>query len=151
MKHPGTILLPASGGSRNLSRRRPWPNNVSVMGCKEGMAHVFAVQVQSWFNITRVAVQGWSEPWIYPLLQIFGRALGQCRVVNCLEARKLSWYIGLHLGVDVGIQVPKPLPIYLGCRGKSKNCDKPINYTVRVSGRFLFFKLSWQIGQEVQH
>jgi len=25
--------------------------------CKEGMAHVFAVQVQIWFNITRVAVQ----------------------------------------------------------------------------------------------
>jgi hypothetical protein len=44
-QHPARVLVPASWRARNLSR------------CKEGMACVFAIQVQSWLNITCVAVQ----------------------------------------------------------------------------------------------
>ncbi len=77
-QHPGRIQVPRASGARKLSR------------CKEGMARVFAVQVQSCFNITRVAVQGWSEPRVYLLLQSFWRALEQCQVTNCLEGRNLS-------------------------------------------------------------
>jgi len=41
--HPGRVLVPASWRARKLSR------------CKEGMARVFAVQVQILLSITRVA------------------------------------------------------------------------------------------------
>jgi hypothetical protein len=39
-----------------LSRRAPRERS-EQRGCKEGMARVFAVQVQNWLNITRIAVQ----------------------------------------------------------------------------------------------
>jgi len=80
--HPGRIQVPRASGAKKLSR------------CKEGMARVFAVQVQNWFNITRVAVQGWSEPLIYPLLQNWLEALAQCRGTIYLGASNLSRYIG---------------------------------------------------------
>ena len=46
---PGTL-------ARKLSRRAPHERS-EQRGCKEGMARVFAVQVQSWLSITSVAVQ----------------------------------------------------------------------------------------------
>jgi hypothetical protein len=59
--------------------------------CKEGMARVFAVQVQILLSAGAVAVQSWSEPRIYPRLQIWLRALAQCHGTICLEASNLSW------------------------------------------------------------
>jgi hypothetical protein len=44
---------------------------------KGGYGALFAVMIQNLMSITRVAVQVWSEPRIYPLLQSFGRALAQ--------------------------------------------------------------------------
>ena len=46
------------------------------------------------------------------------------------------------LWANAGIRVLKPLQICLGGRTKSKNCDEPINYTVRVSVS-VFINLSW--------
>jgi len=51
---------------------------------------VFAVQVQSLFSITRVAVQVGSESRIYHRLQSWLLALAQCRGTNYLGARNLS-------------------------------------------------------------
>jgi len=60
---PGRVPVPRVLGARKLSR------------CKEGMARVFAFQVQSLLSITSVAVQVLSEPRIYPRLQSWLRAL----------------------------------------------------------------------------
>jgi len=54
------------------------------------MARVFAVMVQVLLRVGAIAVQVWSEPRIYPRLQIWWRALAQCRGTNCLGAINLS-------------------------------------------------------------
>ena len=58
--------------------------------CKEGMARVFAVMVQILLSAGAIAVQVWSEPRIYFRLQIWLRALAQCRGTNCLGGSNLS-------------------------------------------------------------
>ena len=60
---------------------------VTVQG---GYGAHFAVQVQSFVSITRVAVQVLSKPRIYPRLKSWWWALAQCRVTIYLEARNLS-------------------------------------------------------------
>ena len=57
---------------------------------KGGDGALFAVMVQILLSITRVAVQVWSEPRIYPRLQSWRRALAQCRGTNYLEGSNLS-------------------------------------------------------------
>ena len=60
----GEVVLPDDStgqGPGTLARK--------LSRCKEGMARVFAVRVQILLSITRVAVQGLSEPQIYPRLQ----------------------------------------------------------------------------------
>src|SRR5512133_3009957 len=52
----------------------------------------FAIKVQSLLSITRVAVQVKSEPGTYLRLQIWLRALAQCRDTICHGARNISWY-----------------------------------------------------------
>jgi hypothetical protein len=77
--------------------------------CKEGMARVFAVMVQILLSITSVAVQIVSEP-------------------------KICQGAGFKLRADARIRVQRPLQICLGCRGKSKKCDKQLTFIVRVIG-----------------
>ena len=60
------------------------------MGCKEGMARVFAVMVQILLSITRVAAQVKSEPGNYHGTGYLSGALAQCRGTICLGASKLS-------------------------------------------------------------
>jgi len=72
-------------GSRYFSQKA-----VMVQG---GYGAVFAIQVQSLWSITRVAVQSFSEQRIYHWLQSWWRALVQCRGKKLIEARKLSRYI----------------------------------------------------------
>jgi hypothetical protein len=97
----GRILVPRASGARKLSR------------CKEGLARVFAVNVQSLLSITRVAVQVLSEPQIYHRLQILLRALAQCRDTKLIEAKKLSRCIGALLDADSSVRVQEPLLICL--------------------------------------
>ena len=40
---------------------------------------------------------------------------------------------GFLLRADVGVRVQRPLQISLGCRSKSKKCDKQLTHIVRVS------------------
>ncbi len=63
---------------------------------------------------------------------IFGRALAQ-RWMQSVSKPEIYPGAGLKLRADVGFRVPKPITICLGDRNKSKNCDEPIIYTVRVS------------------
>jgi hypothetical protein len=81
----GEVVLPDAStgqGPGTLARK--------LSRCKEGMARVFAVMVQILLSITRVAVQGLSEPRIYPRLQSWWQAPAQCRGTSCLGARNLS-------------------------------------------------------------
>ena len=43
-------------------------------------------------------------------------------------------------GAKVGVRVPRPLRICLGCRSKSKKCDKQLTFIVRVMWRFLLIQ-----------
>jgi len=58
-----------------------------LFATKSGMARVFAVMVQILLSAGAIAVQVRSEQRIYPWLQIWLRALAQCRGTNFLEAR----------------------------------------------------------------
>jgi hypothetical protein len=81
----GEVVLPdASTGQGPGTPRQRGQKAVTVQG---GYGALFAVRVQILLSITRVAVQGWSEPRIYPRLQVWWRALAQCRGTNCLGAR----------------------------------------------------------------
>jgi len=84
----GEVVLPdASTGQSTGTPRQRGQKAVTVQG---GYGALFAIQVQSLLSITSVAVQVWSEPRIYPRLQIWLRALAQCRGTNYLVARNLS-------------------------------------------------------------
>ncbi len=57
------------------SGQGPGTLGTNLSRCEEGMARVFAVQVQCLLHAGAVQVQGLSEPRIYPRLQILLRAL----------------------------------------------------------------------------
>jgi len=62
---------------------------VTVQG---GYGALFAVRVQIFVSITRVAVQVVSKPVNYHGTELLLGALAQCRGTSCLEARNLSRY-----------------------------------------------------------
>jgi hypothetical protein len=68
------------------------------------MACVFAVQVQNWLSITRVALQGYLESGNLSRYRYFVNSSGAVRVYHQLQS--------CH-----------------GCRSKSKNHDEPINFS----------------------
>jgi hypothetical protein len=92
-------------------------------------------------SITRVAVQVLSEPINYHRLQILLGVPAQCRGTKLIEARKLSRCIEALLRADARIRVQETLQNCLGSRSKSKKCDKPINYIVRVIVRLFVFSV----------
>jgi hypothetical protein len=82
-----------------VTRRKHWVGSLyfshKIVTVQGGYGALFAVRVQILLSITRVAVQVLSEPRPdsyrdYPRLQIWWRALAQCRGTSCLEVRKLS-------------------------------------------------------------
>jgi len=89
MTHNGPAIW---GGCVTRREHRPRPEFFSqkAVTVQGGDGALFAVMVQILMSITRVAVQVWSEPRIYPRLQSYLRALAQCRGTNCLGARNLS-------------------------------------------------------------
>ena len=86
---------------------------IKLSRCKEGMARVFAVQVQSWLIFTRVAIQSWMRVINLSPVTNFIRCCGAVRIY--LDALSC-----------------------LGSRSKSKNRDEPINFIVRVSTSAVF-------------
>jgi hypothetical protein len=81
----GEVVLPDASTGQN-----PGTLAKKLSRCKEGMACVFAVMVQILLRTGAIAVQFWSEPRIYPRLQIWWRALAQYRGTNYLEGSNLS-------------------------------------------------------------
>ena len=80
----------------------------SVMGCKEGMARVFAVRVQSWL-----------------------RVLAQCRGTSCLGARNLS-LCRIYIADRCACPGANTITNLSWVQELSKNRDKPIKHTDRV-------------------
>jgi hypothetical protein len=87
----GRLCYPTHPGRKAVSRNR---GTKFLRPGKEGMARVFAVQVQCLLHAGAIQVQGLSEPQIYPRLQILLLALAQCRGTICHGAGNLSRYIG---------------------------------------------------------
>ena len=89
----GEVVLPDdSTGQSPGTPSRVLGRATKLSQCKEGLARVFAIQVQSLLSITRVAVQVLSEPRAYHRLQSWLGAMAQCRGTMLIEARKLSRY-----------------------------------------------------------
>jgi len=76
--------------TRRSIRAGSWCFSHKVVPVRGEYGAVFAVRVQSFMSITRVAVQVGSEPRIYPQLQSWWWALAQCRGTNYIGARNLS-------------------------------------------------------------
>jgi len=89
--HNGPAIWGGCVTRRSIGRKAV-PVGQEAIPVQGGYGALFAVRVQILLSITRVAVQGWTEPRIYPRLQSWWRALAQCRGTNCLGARKLSRY-----------------------------------------------------------
>ena len=53
---------------------------------------------------------------------------------NCVQMRALT----AVASAKAGVRVQRPLQICLGCRSKSKNCDKQLTHIVRVIKRYIF-------------
>ena len=82
--------------TRRKHRSRPVNFSQKTVTVQGGYGALFAVRIQSFVSITRVAVQVVSEPRIYPRLKSWWRAHAQCRGTICLGARKLSRYTGFN-------------------------------------------------------
>jgi hypothetical protein len=78
----GEVVLPDAGTGQS-----PGTLADKLSRCKEGMARVFAVMVQILLSAGAIAVQVRSKPRICHRLQIWWRALAQCRGTNYLEGR----------------------------------------------------------------
>ena len=117
--------------TRRKHRAGSWYFSQKAVTVQGGYGALFAVQVQILLSITSVAVQVLMEPRTYPRLQSWLGALAQCRGKKLIGAIKLSRYNGIKLRADERIRMQEPLQICL--EGTiCKNCDEPINYTVRV-------------------
>ena len=125
---------------------------IKLSRCKEGMARVFAVQVQSLLHTGAVAVQGQlSGRKVVSVAKSDKWALAQCRGKICLGARNLSWCRILIAGrcACPGAtaitnlsweQVQKLRSVATKPRlGGRKNRDKQLTHIVRVIGRCYCF------------
>ena len=58
---------------------------------------------------------------------------GAAIAVQIISEPEICHGAGFYLRADAGVLVQEPLPICLGCRSKSKKCDKQLTFIVRVS------------------
>jgi len=112
--------------TRRKHRAESWYFSRKTVTVQGGYGALFAVMVQILLRAGAIAVQFVSEP-------------------------EISQGAGLKLHVDARVRVQQPLQICLGCRSKSKKCDKQLTHIVRVMGQALFIclgtrKLSWYMN-----
>ena len=130
---PSRVPVPRASGARKLSRCKPARlNDVSRSG-GEGMAHF----LPSWYKFYCVLARSrfkfdWSRELIpgYKAIGVHWRSVG----AQIVSKPEISHGAGFKLSEDVRVRVQQPLQICLGCRSKSKKCDKQLTHIVRVSG-----------------
>ena len=67
-----------------------------------------------------------------PVTKLVG-GTGAAIAVQIISEPEICHGAGFYLRADAGVLVQVPLPICLGCRSKSKKCDKQLTFIVRVS------------------
>ena len=124
------MLADASTGQNPGTLARS-PERSEGSRCKEGMAH-FLPSGYKFYLALRVSRYNFdrSHEFIpgYNAVSVHWRSVA----VQIVSKPEISQGAGFKLRVDERVRVQQPLQICLGCRSKSKKCDKPINYTVRV-------------------
>jgi hypothetical protein len=99
--------------------------------CKEGMAHF----LPSWYKFNCVLARSRYKfdrsREIIPGYKVWG---GHWRGVaaQAVSESEICHGAGFNLRADARTRVQRPLRIYLGCRSKSKKCDKQLTHIVRV-------------------
>jgi hypothetical protein len=88
--------------------------------CKEGMASVFAVQVQSWLNITRVAVQTFKVTEKLSRYCYFLKNTGAVSRYNLSRSQKLVKVQKLYCEYWREVWVPRSAGIVLVLGAKAK-------------------------------
>jgi len=119
-KHPGRIQVPRASGAGKLSR------------CKEGMAHF----LPSWYKFYKaLRVSRYKFDRSREFIPGYKVSCGHWRsvAVQTISEPDICHGAGFKLRADARVRVQQPLQICLGCRSKSKKCDKLIDPTVRVS------------------
>ena len=107
--------------------------------CKEGMACVFAVQVQSWLNITRVAVQTFKVTEKLSWYCYFINSTGAVSRYNLSRSQKLVKVQKFDCEFWREVRVPRSAGIVLvaGAKAKTMTNNLPILSVLGVRN-FLF-------------
>ena len=91
--------------------------------CRPGTNFIASLRVSRYkFDRSREFIPGYKFGW---------RALAQCRGTN-LSKPEIYHGARVSLQADARVQVHRTLRICLGCRSKSKKCDKQLTHIVRV-------------------
>jgi hypothetical protein len=123
---PGSVLVPRGSGARKLSR------------CKEGMAHFLPSRYKV-YRALRVSRYKFDRS--HEFITGYKVSCGHWRSVAVQTISEPEIYHGaeFELRADERVRVQEPLQICLGCRSKSKKCDKQLTHIVRVRHRVLVF------------
>ena len=104
--------------TRRKHRAESWYFSRETVTVQGGYGVLFAVMVQIWLSAGAIAVQVWSEPHIYPRLQIWLRALARSRYKPlhiCLEGRSKAKSVTNNLPIlSVLVQVVLLIVLYAG-------------------------------------
>jgi hypothetical protein len=110
-------------GSRYFSQEA-----VTVQG---GYGALFAVMVQ-FFQALRVSRYNFDRSREFILGYKVGSGHLRSVAVQIISKPEIYQGAGFKLCVDERVRVQRPLRICLGCRSKSKKCDKQLTFIVRV-------------------
>jgi len=110
----------ASGQGPGTPRQRGH-KAVTVQG---GYGALFAILVQNFVSITRVAVQGRLGAGLLSGIQVFQKLHWRSVAPKALTEAKLASGLQRFYGrATARVRVQEPLQICLRCRSKSKKCD----------------------------
>jgi hypothetical protein len=113
-----------------LSRRAPRERS-EQRGCKEGMAH-FLPSGYKFYGALRVSRYKFYRSRETVTVQNFSGGHWRSVAVKAISEPEICHGAGFKLRADARIRVQEPLLSCLGCRSKSKKCDKQLTHIVRV-------------------
>jgi hypothetical protein len=129
--------------TRQSIRAGSWYFSHKVVTVQGEYGAVFAIQVQNFMSITRVAIQVWSGAGKCSRYTELYCGHWRSVAVQTISKPEICQGVGFWLRADARVRVYLPLRICHGCRSKCKNCDELINYTVRVISRYCFSVHHW--------
>ena len=106
---------------RRKHRSRSWYFSHKAVTVQGGYGALFAVRVQIFLSITRVAVQVWSEPLILSPFTKLVAGTGAVSRYKLSRSKKAVKVQKTLLWADARVRVQRPLQICLECRSKAKS------------------------------